>query len=319
MIDVSFIIVSWNAKDYLLKCLESIHETVRTQSFEIIVVDNDSSDGSPESVASQYPETILIETGANLGFARANNVGLQASKGRYLCLLNSDTELMPNTIQILSDYMDKTPSVGMAAPRILNSDGSLQPTCSRFPELLRCLCSAIGLSRIFPNSALFGQQLITSWDYNEERFVDVLLGCFWFVRREAFNEVGPLDETFFMYGEDIDWCKSFHKKNWKLALYPEAEAIHYGGASSQNAPLQFYLALQGAHLTYWRKHHGSVSTLLRVLILLMHQSVRILGRLLIYPLFPANRTENAAKIRRSLMCVLWLIKGAPQERAKDMS
>lgn len=317
MIDVSFIIVSWNAKDYLLECLESIDKTVTDQSYEVIVVDNGSTDGSPDAVTAQYPETQLIATGENLGFAKGNNVGLRASKGRYLCLLNSDTVLLPGTVKTLCEYMDANSSVGMASPRILNTDGSLQPTCSRFPRLSLSLSIALGISNLFPRSPLFGRDRITWWDYNEERFVDVLAGCFWFVRKEAFDDVGPLDETYFMYGEDFDWCKSFDEHDWKIALYPEAEAIHHGGGSSKNAPVRFYLARQEAQLLYWRKHHGRFSTALRAMVIGVHQLSRILISLPVYALFPKRRSDRAHKMHRSMACLRWLVRRTPNAPVGD--
>lgn len=312
MTEFSFIIVSWNAKDYLLDCLASIQETVTGSSYEIIVVDNDSSDGSAEAVEQDYPDVRLIQTGANLGFAKGNNIGIRESVGRSLCLINSDVVMLPGCMEHLLEYMSRNPEVGMVAPRILNGDGTLQPSCRRFPSLYGSLCAAFSMGNIFPGNRMFCDTMMTWWNHDEERLVDALTGCFWLVRREAFEEVGFLDEEFFMYAEDIDWCRRFNEKGWNVAFYPEAETIHHGGASSKNAPIHFYLAMQQARLKYWKKHHGSFSYLWLICIILFHHSIRIAGRSVLYVVSRGKREDRAFKLRRSFAFMRWLLSGASE-------
>ncbi len=312
MIDISFIVVSWNAREYLLKCLVSIPETVENCTYEIIVVDNDSADGSPEAVEEGWPKVRLIRTGANLGFARGNNVGIRESTGRFLCLINSDVVLLPGCIDHLHQFMRDNPMAGMAGPRVLNGDGSLQPSCRRFPSLFRSLCSALGLSSLNPGSSLFGGTFMTWWDHDDCRTVDAISGCFMFLQRQAVEQVGLLDEDFFMYGEDLDWCRRFNEGQWQIVFNPDAEAIHYGGASSSNYPVSMYVAMQESRFRYWKKHHGAFSRIGLASITLLHHCIRIAARSVLYVAMPSRRSQNALKIRRSCAAVAWFLPGATE-------
>lgn len=312
MIDISFIVVSWNARDYLLECLESIQETVENCTYEIIVVDNDSSDGSPEAVEQRYPNVRLIRTGANLGFAKGNNIGIRESTGRFLCLVNSDAVLLPSCIDRLHQFMMDNPMAGMASPKVLNADGSLQPSCSRFPSLFRSLCSALGLSSLNPKSSLFGGTFMTWWNHDDCRTVDAISGCFMFLQRQAVEQVGLLDETFFMYGEDIDWCRRFNEGQWQVMFCPAAEVVHYGGASSSNYPVAMYVAMQESRFRYWKKHHGALSRIGLASITLLHHSIRIAARSILYVAMPSRRGQNALKIRRSCAAIAWFLSGSTE-------
>ena len=317
MIDVSFIIVSWNAKDFLLKCVESISKEVGACTYEIVVVDNNSTDGSPEALEREYPEARLIQTGANLGFAKGNNIGIKESTGRFLCLINSDALLLPGCVDTLHQYMCENPAVGMCGPRVHYPDGSLQPSCRRFPTLFRSLCSALGLSALNPKSSLVGDTFMTWWNHDDNRTVDVMSGCFMFVRREAIDQVGLLDEDFFMYGEDIDWCRRFNIADWKIAFNSAAQAIHHGGASSSNYPVPMYVAMQESRFKYWKKHHGSVSRLAMGSIMFLQHALRFVARAALYVAVPAKRSANAFKVRMHWAVLVWLLTGTAdgQERS----
>ena len=310
MIDVSFVIVSWNAREHLVKCLDSIAETVHDLEYEVIVVDNASSDGSPEAVAADYAEVNLIQTGANLGFARGNNVGIRESQGRYLCLINSDVVLLPECVTRLRAFMDENDAIGMVGPRVLNPDGSLQPSCRRLPTLFRTFCSAVGVSSLFPRSSALGGTFMTWWNHDEQRPVDVVSGCFMMLRREAADEIGLFDEDFFMYGEDIDWCRRFRANDWPVIFYPDAEAIHYGGASSSNQPAAFFLVMQQARLRYWKKHHSLFSAFVLLDLMLLHHGLRIVGQSALLLLGRGNRRLRAHKVRRSWATIAWILTGA---------
>lgn len=288
--DVSVIIVSWNAVAYLEKCLRSLR-TVTGVTLEIIVVDNASTDGSPEVVRRQYPDVILLEQASNTGFARANNIGIMLARGRYLALINSDVEVEPGTIGYLVKYMDENAGVGMTGPRIVGRDGMLQKSARRFPTLGRVCCRAIGLDNLFPSLSFFSHEA--------EANVDVLSGCFWLVRREALAGVGLLDERFFMYGEDIDWCKRFNDKRWLVTYLPQVQALHYGGGSSANAPTFYYVARHKADVQYWRKHHGRCVTLLYKLILCFADVGRLVLNSMRYLFRKSSRCVARQKIERS--------------------
>ena len=316
MIDLSIIAVNWNTKEHLLNCLSSVVDAADGYSQEIIVVDNASSDGSPDAVASQFPEVTLIKNTENLGFAKANNVGIRASTGRYLCLVNSDVVVIDNCIDALTKFMDENPSVGIASPRILNPDRTLQVSCRHFPSIWNNLCQAVGLNRLFPKSAFFSDWFMKYWSHDSIRSVDALSGCFWIVRRKALEEVGLLDEDFFIYGEDIDWCKRFHIADWDVIFYPEAQAIHIGGASSGNAPIKFYLEMQKADLRYWRKHHGRVGRAGYLAIILIRQTLRVVFGAIRYITRPSARESTCFKLKRSLACIQWLF-AYPGDKARN--
>ena len=316
---VSVIIVSWNACDYLVQCLKSLTPDVCVYPMEIIVVDNASSDGSAEAVASRFPNVRLIRNSANLGFAKANNIGIAHSRGRYLALINSDVKLLPHCLTRLVDYCEQHPEVGMVGPRIFGGDGKLQRSCRGFPTLWNMFCRALALDRIFPRYKLFTSYTLWHWLQNDLRTVDILAGSFWLVRRQAVEQVGLLDESFFMYGEDMDWCKRFWDRGWKLVFVPSAEAFHYGGASSANAPLRFYIEKQRADFQYWKKHHSRLSVVCFFIVSCMHLILRALGYSLALLFARSARQACRYKVRRSLACLRWMVlRRVPQTEGETV-
>ena len=288
---ISIIIVSWNAKGYLLKCLSSLR--YQKNPTEIIVVDNASADGSPEAVARDYPQVQLIRNRENLGFSRANNIGIKAAQGNYLAFVNSDVVVLPNCMEVLIDFLAAHRDVGMVGPKILGKDARLQPSCRSFPTLKTEFCRATALDRLLP----------ARWDHSKVEPVDVLQGSFMVVKRKALEDVGLWDERFFVYGEDLDFCRRFWKSGWKIAFIPRARAIHYGGASSSNAPVRFYIEKQRAELQYWRKHRSPRAVRGYLLLSALHETLRALGYAL-----PALLKESARyKMRRSVACLRWLL------------
>jgi len=307
MFDVSIIIVSWNAKRHLLNCLNSLENTAKGYSQEIFIVDNASSDGSPDAVARQFPQVGLIKNKENLGFARANNIGIHQSSGRYICLVNSDVIVLNGCIENLISFMDNHPAAGMVGPRILNQDRTLQPSCRHFPTIWNNLCQALGLNKLFPKSRFFSETFMNYWAHDIVQKVDVLSGCFWMVRREALNKVGLLDEDFFIYGEDLDWCRRFHQAGWDIVFYPMAETIHIGAASSANSPVEFYLEMQKADLHYWQKHHGSIGRIIYAAIIFLRHFLRLVPIGLLYIFRPSHRETISFKLKRSLACIRFII------------
>ena len=306
---VSVIIVNWNARKFLLQCLASLTPAVCRYPMEIIVVDNDSSDGSPEAVEAEFPQVRLIRSGGNLGFARGNNLGVSHSRGRYLAFVNSDVKVLKDCMTTLVDYCDRHPDVGMAGPRIIGGDGKLQRSCRGFPTIWNMFCRSLALDVTFPRVKLFSGYAMLYWAQDALRPVDILTGCFWLARREALEKVGLLDESFFMYGEDMDWCRRFWNAGWKLMFVPAAEAIHYGGASSANAPVRFYIEMQRADLQYWKKHHSWAGVACYFLISCFHLALRSIGYTLALGFSRQQRESHVHKIRRSLACLRWMFSG----------
>jgi GT2 family glycosyltransferase len=253
--DVSIVVVAWNVKRLLFECLQSVYSETRGIEFEIIYVDNASSDGSVQMVREHFPQVTIIENPDNKGFIRANNQAIEIARGRYVLLLNSDTLILRNAITKVVEFSDQHADAAVVGCRVLNPDHTLQGNCFRFYSTLNMLFDAVFLSRVFPNSRLFGRKTYSGWKYDSAREVDVVVGCFSLVRQEAIKQVGMMDETFFTYGDDIDWCWRFAKAGWKVWFTPVAEIIHYGGQTTKQSPSAFTLQLFGAYLLNVRKHY----------------------------------------------------------------
>lgn len=274
--DVSFIIVNWNTRELVLQCIASLFRCIDGTNAEVILVDNGSEDGTLDAVHKRYPAVHTIGNRENLGFACANNMGMATARGRYLCLVNSDIELI-SPIAPMIEWLDAHPTVGMLGPKTLNDDLTLRPNCRRFPTLWNTTCVALGTDRLFPRSRLFSGTLMTYFAHDEPRTVEVLPGCFLVVRRAAMKDVGPLDEGYFFYGEDLDWCRRFAIARWGVYFYPSVSAIHYAGMSSRKAPHRFLLMRLQARYRYWQKYHGPRAAKVFLAITLLHYGIRILG------------------------------------------
>jgi GT2 family glycosyltransferase len=304
---VSVVIVSWNAKHYLARCLGTLSERACRYPMEVLVVDNCSTDGSPEFVETSFPKALLIRNTSNLGFAKANNIGIRKASGKFICLVNSDVEIFDDCITRLVDYCDLHPEVGMVGPRIVGSDGKIQRSCRGFPGLWNMLCRAFALDVMFPKAKIFGGYQLHYWRQDTIAPVDILSGCFLLVRREALSAVGLLDEEYFMYGEDMDWCRRFWNNQWVLAFVPTAEALHYGGASSANAPVRFFIEKQRADLLYWKKHHGWVARQFYFAIACLHHLLRVVGYAWASRTRPRAGGEQHFKLLRGIQCLRWLL------------
>jgi GT2 family glycosyltransferase len=313
MAELSIIVVSWNAKSYVQECLASLGQQTLSVPTEIIVVDNASSDGTPEMVRQQFPEAMLIQNSDNLGFAKANNIGIRAANGKYLFLINSDVNVPPECLQTIYDFMERELTVGVVGPRMLAADGRVHRSYMRFPTVWNCLCNALSLDSVFKGSRLFGGVLMTDFDGERTSEVDVLNGWFLAVRRRAMDRVGLLDENFFMYGEDIDWSYRFHNAGWTRVYFSGASALHYGGASSASASIRFYIQMHRANLQYWRKHHSWVGVLGCWLTTFIHHVLRVLGYSLLYLLKREAQSEASFKVRRSATCIAWLVGSSSAE------
>lgn len=313
--DASVIIVNWNTRAYVLQCLKSLSDQMRPWNIEIIVVDNASSDGSVRAIKEQFPTVRIIENTANTGFATANNLGILESRGRYLLLINSDVTLRPRCLDRLLRFMDHHTRIGLLGPRILNADLTLQKSVRAFPTVSGSLCRALMVDRLYPISALLptGERFKVS---RCAQAVDILSGCFWVVRRATLDDVGLLDETFFMYAEDKDWCIRFWASNWQVVYLPTAEAIHFGGSSSARAPTRFYIEEHRANLRYWEKHHGRMGRNCVYCIMILHQLVRILTGLAMYCVRPQRRPMLRAVIDRCFACARYLL-GADLSRDQE--
>lgn len=306
--NVSAVVVNWNTKKFLLQCVESLIEHSRAEPVEIVVVDNGSSDGSQQALRDRFPSVQLIAAGANLGFARGTNLGAKASAGRYVMFVNSDTKAFPCCIGTLVHYMESHPDVGMITPRIIGADGKSQHVVGRLLSLSGSLSAAFGIYR--ENCPCCRQLRGRGAASPGGEEVDLLMLCFAMLRREAMDQVGLLDEDFFFYGEDVDYSKRFRDKGWKLVYLPSASTFHYGGGSSERAPVRFYIELLRARLQYFRKHHGVWGSWLCRGILLLHMAIR-LGAYAPKGLLRGATSRESARIKvaRSWAAIRWLLTG----------
>lgn len=303
---VSIVIVVWNAKQYVIDCLASLRECCGSAYSEVVVVDNASSDGTPELVAERFPEVKLIRNGENFGFAKANNIGIAECTGDYICLVNSDVKFLDDCISPMVRYLSEHPGVGMVGPKMLAENGEVRRSTMRFPTVWNNFCRALLLDSLFKRSRAFGGLLMSDFDHRTTTPVEVLNGWFLIVRRGAVERVGLLDPQFFMYGEDVDWCYRFHQAGEQIVFFAEAGAIHYGGASSANAPLRFYLELYRATWQYWRKHRSGLSQLGFLVAFSTHHFIRMMGSAFVYLWSPSRRPSTAARLKRSLACLQWV-------------
>lgn len=255
-LDVSVIIINWNTRDTLRDCLNSVYEQTQGINFEVIVVDNASSDSSAEMVRTEFTKAILVENKENRGFAVANNQGMSIAKGRYMLLLNSDTIVLDGAIQKTIRFVDQHTEAAVVGCKVLNPDRTMQATCFMFPSLLNLFLSATYLYKVFPRSRFFGRERMTWWDRQDVREVEVVTGCFMLVRKEAIDEVGMMDESFFMYAEETDWCYRFKKAGWRSLFFPNATTIHLGGQSSKQVKMAMIIQVRRAILQFIKKNHG---------------------------------------------------------------
>jgi N-acetylglucosaminyl-diphospho-decaprenol L-rhamnosyltransferase len=280
ILDIGIVILNWNTKDLLRRCLQTVLASEGAFTQHVVVVDNASSDGSPDMVQAEFPGVTLIASDINGGYPYGNNLGLRAlgfhdgggaddNAPRYALLLNPDTELPPNALADMIHYMDTNPELGVAGPKLILPDGSLDKACRRsFPTPLVSFYRFSGLSRLFPRSPRFARYNMTFADPDEEIAVDSVVGAYMQVRREAVAQVGLLDETFFMYGEDLDWAYRIKQAGWKIYYNPKVTVLHVKRAASrksQRAQMEFYRAM----LIFYRKHYRQQTPLPLHLLILM--------------------------------------------------
>lgn len=309
---VSAIVVNWNTLRMTLDCLGSIEAECAGIAHEIIVVDNASSDGSPEAIAEAMPGVKIIRNERNLGFARANNQGIAAARGRYLALINSDAIALPGCIGEMARHLNEHPDIGLISPRIVDKEGRLQPNCLRFPGYWNRICETTGLAKMFGAVDWLGDTHVPERHHDRTRDVDILVGCFWVARAAAVERIGVLDENFFMYGEDMDWCRRFRSGGWRVVYHPAGSAIHFGGVSSASQPTRFFIELQRSILRYWRKHHGRIGLVYCAAMIALHQVLRLAAGSVMYAVRPGRRGDCGNKIRRSVACLAWLAGKSPQ-------
>ena len=252
---LSVIIVNYNVRAFLENALVALRESMKRIDGEVFVVDNASDDGSVEMLRQKFPGIRSIVNPRNLGFAAANNIALRQCRGEYILLLNPDTLVQEDTMESMIDFLQNHPDVGLAGCKILNPDGTLQLACRRtFPRPWVAFSKIVGLSALFPRSKLFGKYNLTYLDAADVNEVDAVSGSFMFLRRKVYEEVGGLDEQFFMYGEDLDWCYRIKEAGWKIFYIPSTQIIHYKGESLKRSDIDEVRVFYQAMKIFARKH-----------------------------------------------------------------
>jgi N-acetylglucosaminyl-diphospho-decaprenol L-rhamnosyltransferase len=267
VVDLTIVIVSWNVRDLLRRCLSSIvgiedwgldmESPISPIQTEIIVVDNASTDGSPEMVRAEFPGVRLVVNAENHGFTAANNQGLALSQGRFLLLLNPDTEVADDALATMVHYMTDHADVGALGPRLRYPDGSLQSSRRRFPSLATALLESTVLQQWWAKNRVLDTYYMADSADDAIQPVDWVVGACFLVRREVYDQVGGLDEGFFMYSEELDWCKRIKDAGWAVVYLPTATVIHHEGKSSEQVVPARHIYFQSSKVRYFRKHHGS--------------------------------------------------------------
>lgn len=269
--DLSIIIVNWNTKDLLVQCLESIFRTVRGSDLEVFVVDNGSTDGSGRVVKEKFPEVKVIENQENVGFAEANNQALRISKGKYLLLLNPDTQVKEKAIEGLVSFMETHPRAGISGAQLLNSDGSKQNSIANFPSLATELLNKSFLRWLFPKKFPGKER-----DYPEPIEVDSVIGACMVVRRDALEQVGLLDEDYFIFLEETDWCYRMKRAGWKIYHIPQAQVFHFQGKSAETVKKRARVEFYRSRYHLFKKNRGHLQWFLLLIGLMIRLGVELI-------------------------------------------
>ncbi len=305
--DLSVIIINWNTRELVLQCIDSVYHTTEALVFDVMVVDNASTDGSVEAIKKRFPDVKIIVNHENLGFARACNRGIEEAGGRYVALLNSDTVLTPSALKTLVDFMDGNRRVGICAPQLLNSDGSLQNSIATLPTLATELLNKSLLRRLFPGKYPGKEHRI-----DNPMEVESLIGACMIIRKEALCEVGTFDEDYFFFLEETDLCLRMYRKGWLVVFNPQVRVYHLQGASAKKVNI-------GARVEYWRsryiffeKHRGSTERALLRAGLMVRASVDWLFYLVlnVATLFSSARFKERFRLYSTIL--LWHLKGCPE-------
>lgn len=307
-VKLSIIIICWNVREDLLNCLRSVEENRPCEEFEIIVVDNASSDGSVDCILRDFPDVIVIANKENHGFAAANNQGIRRSKGEYILFLNPDTRVHSNSLDALVKFMEHNERVGACGPKLLNKDETIQASVRRFPTFRGALYrhTAFRLSGIFRGQ--YKKLRIKDFGYDRQSDVDQLSGAALMVRRFVINEVGVMDERFFMYYEEVDLCYRIKQNGWRIVFTPQAVITHLGGRSAIKIPVRRRMMMLASLLRFFRKHRGKFITaafncVFKPAVILLHIYIFVASSLTyifaMLALDKRRREKSAAKVKNS--------------------
>lgn len=310
-VELSVIIVSWNVKNLLERCLASVLAQLPDipGASEVLVIDNASSDGSAGLVQEKFPQVHLIANPSNAGFTIACNQGIAGSSGRYVLLLNPDTELQPGALPLMVDYLREHPEVALLGPQLLNPEGSVQSSRRRFPSLATALVESTPIQwRLFPELPLLRHFSYLDLPEGEVQEVDWVTGACLLIRRETLSQIGLLDERYFMYFEELDWCLRAKRAGWKIMYLPTAKVVHHAGKSSEQDLARRHIRFNDSKCKYYTKHYGPlVGLLLRVYLFSWY--VVQAGEAALQYLFGRQRTLRREQLRMLLQVVRSGLRG----------
>ena len=306
--DLSVIIVNWNTRDLLCQCLDSLTQKVEGIEMEILVVDNGSTDGSVTAVRGNFPGVRLIENPGNMGFAKANNHALSISKGRYLLLLNPDTQVKDEAIERMLSFMNAHAKAGLVGAQLLNADGTKQNSIANFPSLATELLNKNLLRWLFPEKFPGKER-----DYPGPIEVDSVIGACMLVRREVLEQIALLDEVYFLFLEETDWCYRMKKAGWKIYHIPQAEILHFQGKSAEAEKGKARIEYYRSRYHYFRKNRGSFESSVLLIGLIIKLSVELVFATIacVVTLFMVTRWRT--KLSTYLDLMWWHLRLCPQE------
>ncbi|MFA7662315.1 MAG: glycosyltransferase family 2 protein [Patescibacteria group bacterium] len=257
---LSIITVGWKVKDLLRECLTSIFEQTQNIDFEVFVIDNNSGDGTAEMVQNEFPQVNLIINPGNSGFAKANNQAIVRAKGEYVLLLNPDTRILDRALDKMVSFMESKTNCGIGACKLLNSDLSLQPSIRRFPKLIDQVLILLKVQHLFANLKIFKNYLATDFDYAQDSQVDQVMGAFMLIRRGVIDQIGMLDEEFWIWFEEVDFCQRTKKAGWEVWYTPRANIVHHFGQSfKQKMSFEKQKIFNASMRLYFKKHHSRLA------------------------------------------------------------
>lgn len=305
---LSIIIVSWNVRKELLNCLGSIRKNPPSCSYEIIVVDNASTDNTIGVAQRDFPEVELIISETNRGFAAANNLGIQKSRGQYIFFLNPDTIVRSRSLDSLINFMDENKDVGVCGPKLLNLDGSFQESIRGIPTFRAALHRHTAFKYLYIFKGMYRKWVMRDHAYDKQTDVDQVMGAALMTRRSIIDQVGAMDERFFMYYEEVDLCYRIKKAGWRIVYVPESEITHIGGSSSGQIPAEKRIMALTSLLKFFKKHRGSYVTALFALLfkpaLVLRDIIEVFSGMIKYIswtlMFNKNqRVKSAQKIKQT--------------------
>jgi GT2 family glycosyltransferase len=298
---LSVVIVNWNTSELLQECLRSLFQYPAQNSFEVIVVDNGSTDDSASMLRASFPDVRLICNATNRGFAAANNQGIAASRGELVLLLNSDTQVLQGALDRLIGAATEFPQAGVIGCRLLNPDGTLQHSVLQFLTLPKAILASLGIKKIsLGRYSYTAHGLIADWSYDAVRQVDYVKGACMLIRRSTLEQVGLLDESFFMYAEEADYCYRVRNAGWAVLFYPDAEVTHWGGQSAQQVAPETAARRAVSLWLFHKKHYGSIHAAIYRMMAILINSVRLCAQALRIPFRGKQHTDwevYACKLR----------------------